>query len=115
MDIAAEAIPGADHTSYTMLRALTTWRGEMRPQLILHKDMAHLPVPTLFTWGDGDAFAPPSVGQEMASSMPDARIEDHPRHRSPGAAWQRPDTVAATINQFLLARPCMHVAGRCQT
>ena len=36
--------------------------------------MARLPVPTLFLWGDRDAFAPPSIGQDLAARMPSARL-----------------------------------------
>jgi pimeloyl-ACP methyl ester carboxylesterase len=97
--VAAGAIPGTDRTAYTMLRAVTTLRG-WRPRLMLRDDMAHLPVPTLFLWGDADAFAPPSRGQDMAARMPDARCEvvagaGHLPH------FDRLDTVAAAIVEFL--------------
>lgn len=72
--IAAAAIPGVDLTAQTMLRTVTSLRG-WRPQLMMRDDMAHLPVPTLFAWGDADAFAPPSSGHDMATRMPDAQIE----------------------------------------
>lgn len=68
------SIPGAALTSYTILRTVTNLRG-WRPRLMMRDDMAHLPVPTLFLWGDADAFAPPSSGRDMAARMPDARIE----------------------------------------
>jgi len=99
MAIGAAAIPGADRTSYTMLRTVTTLRG-WRPKLMMRDDMARLPVPTLFAWGDADAFAPPSSGQDMAARMPDARVEVLPD--AGHLPWfDRPDTVAATIAGFL--------------
>jgi pimeloyl-ACP methyl ester carboxylesterase len=101
--IAAAAIPGADQTAYTMLRAFLTIRG-LRPHLMLREDMVHLPVPTLFAWGDADAFAPPSSGQEMAARMPDARIQVIPD--AGHLPWyDRPHTVATAISGFLARVP----------
>lgn len=95
MAIAAAAIPGADRTAYTMLRAVSTLHG-WRRQLMMRDDLAKLTVPTLFLWGDKDAFAPPSSGQDMAARMRNARIEvipdaGHLPH------LDRPDTVARHI------------------
>jgi pimeloyl-ACP methyl ester carboxylesterase len=100
LDIAQAKIPGVGRTSYTMLRALITWRG-MRPELILREEMTRLPTPTLFVWGDADAFVSPSVGREVAAAMPDARIEvlpdtGHLPH------IERPEAVAGAINGFLV-------------
>jgi pimeloyl-ACP methyl ester carboxylesterase len=99
LDIAQAVIPGVQRTSYTMLRALTTLRG-MRPELVLRHEMEHLPTPTLFVWGDADAFSPPSVGQDMAGRMPDARIEVIP-NTGHLPHIERPETVAGAINGFL--------------
>jgi pimeloyl-ACP methyl ester carboxylesterase len=99
LDIAQAAIPGTDRTAYTMLRALTRLRG-MRPELILRDEMTHLPTPTLFVWGDADAFSPPSVGQELAARMPNARIEVIP-DTGHLAHVERPEAVAEAINGFL--------------
>ncbi len=67
-----------------------------RRQLMMRDDLAKLPVPTLFLWGDKDVFAPPSSGQDMAARMRNARIEvipdaGHLPH------LDRPDTVARHI------------------
>lgn len=93
--IAAAAIPGVGLTAHTMLRAVTNLRG-WRPQLMMRDDMAQLSVPTLFAWGEADAFAPPSSGRDMVARMPDAHIEviadaGHLPY------IDRPDTVAAII------------------
>lgn len=72
--VAAAALPGADRAAYSMLRAVTTLGG-WRRRLMMRDDMARLAVPTLFIWGEADAFAPPSSGRDMAARMPDARIE----------------------------------------
>jgi pimeloyl-ACP methyl ester carboxylesterase len=72
----------------------------MRPELILRDEMAHLPTPTLFVWGDADAFSTPSVGQELAARMPNARIEVIP-DTGHLAHVERPETVAEAINGFL--------------
>ncbi len=82
-----------------MLRTFLTLRG-VCPQLMLRDDMAHLRVPTLFLWGDADAFAPPSPGQDLAARMPDAHFEvvadtGHLPY------VDRPDTIAAAVTGFL--------------
>lgn len=91
----AAAIPGTDGAAYTMLRTVTTLGGWV-PRLMMRDDMAKLSVPTLFLWGDADAFAPPSSGQDMAVKMPDARIEI-----IPGAGHlphvDQPDNVARLL------------------
>lgn len=99
--VAAATIPGVDRAAYTLLRRVTTLRG-LRPELMLRDDLARLAVPTLFLWGDADAFAPPSSGREMVARMSDARIEV-----IPGAghlAWlDQADTVAAAISELRAA------------
>lgn len=97
--VAATALPGVDRTSYTMLRAVSTLRG-WRRQLMLRDEVQKLSVPVLFIWGDADAFAPPSVGQEMARKMSDARIEILP-DAGHLAHVDRPDAVAALMREFL--------------
>lgn len=97
--LAATALPGVARTSYTMLRTVTTLRG-WRRYLMLREEMPKLEVPTLFIWGDADAFAPPSVGQEMARNMPDAQIQV-----LPGAGHLAhvdcPEAVATLTSGFL--------------
>jgi pimeloyl-ACP methyl ester carboxylesterase len=97
--IAAAAIPGVDRTAYTMLRAQITLLG-WRTELMLIDEMARLPVPTLFLWGEADAFAPPSRGRDVAARMADARLEviADAGH----LPWlDRPDTIAAALTGFL--------------
>jgi len=97
--VAAAAIPGAGRAAHTMLRTVLTMRG-LRPRIMLRDDMANLQVPTLFTWGDSDAFAPPSSGHDLAAQMVNARVEV-----IPGAghlAWfDRPDAVATAVTGCL--------------
>jgi pimeloyl-ACP methyl ester carboxylesterase len=64
MAIAADAIPGADLAAYSMLRKVLNMRG-IRTDIMLRSDMARLKVPTLFVWGDKDAYAPSSSGQRL--------------------------------------------------
>jgi pimeloyl-ACP methyl ester carboxylesterase len=74
MAIAADGIPGANLAAHSMLRKMLNMRG-IRPDIMLRNDMAQLPVPTLFAWGDSDAYGPPSSGQSLARQMPCARFE----------------------------------------
>jgi pimeloyl-ACP methyl ester carboxylesterase len=99
LDIAAEALPGAGRNGYILLRAIGTFRG-LRPELLMHDTMPTLHVPTLFLWGEADAFAPPSTGRQLAAAMPGARLDvvsdcGHLPH------VERPEVVAAAINEFL--------------
>jgi pimeloyl-ACP methyl ester carboxylesterase len=73
MAIAAHGIPGAGLAAHRMLRMVLDMRGFAPTSCC--KDMTHLPVPTLFGWGDRDAYAPPSSGQSLARQMPHARLE----------------------------------------
>ena len=99
LDIAQALLPGIAQSSYRGLRAIGTLRG-VRPQLRLDDDMTGIGVPTLFAWGDSDPFAPPSVGQEVAARMPDARVEVMPdTGHLPHV--ERPETVGAAITEFL--------------
>jgi pimeloyl-ACP methyl ester carboxylesterase len=41
----------------------------------LRPDLSKLTAPTLFLWGDQDPLGTPDVGRELASRMPDARVE----------------------------------------
>jgi 2-hydroxymuconate-semialdehyde hydrolase len=96
---AAVAIPGADRAASSMLRSFVTLRGVM-PKLLLRDEMAGLRVPTLFLWGDSDAFAPAIRGQEVAAKMPDARFEvlAHTGHLP---QIDHPEALASAINGFL--------------
>lgn len=93
--VAATAIPGVDRAALSFLRAVTTLRG-WRRELMLRDDIARLATPTLFLWGQADAFAPPASGREVWTHMPDARLEAIP---DAGHLLQldRPDIVSAAI------------------
>lgn len=74
ISIAAASKPGWHVTARSMIAAVSDLGG-WRPELSLREEMTRLEVPTLFSWGDKDSFAPPSSGQALASKMPDARFE----------------------------------------
>jgi pimeloyl-ACP methyl ester carboxylesterase len=97
--LAALNLPGAGVAAHTMLRSVTTMRG-WRRQLMMRDDLAKLPVPTLFVWGDKDAFAPPSSGEDMVARMANAEIEiiEDVGHLP---FLDQPATIAAIINPFL--------------
>ena len=96
---AAVAIPGADRAASSMLRSFVTLRG-VKPKLLLRDEMAGLRVPTLFLWGDSDAFAPAIRGQEVAAKMADARF-DVLAHSGHLPQIDHPEAVASAINEFL--------------
>ena len=73
VSLAAESIPGVDRSARSMLQAVTTLAG-WRKHLLMRDTMAALPVPTLFLWGERDAFTPPSIGEALAARMPAGQI-----------------------------------------
>lgn len=103
LGVAAMALPGYDHNAYSLLRRVTTLRG-LRSELIVRDDLPRLAVPTLFLWGDADAFIPPSIGREVAARMPNAEIEILP-DTGHLPYVDHPDTVAAAISGFLAREP----------
>ncbi len=97
--LAAQKLPGAGLAAHTMLRSVSTMRGWRRP-LMMRDDLAKLPVPTLFAWGEKDVFAPPSSGADMVTRMANAKIEivEDAGHLP---FLDQPAAVAAIINPFL--------------
>jgi pimeloyl-ACP methyl ester carboxylesterase len=99
---AAASLPGVGADAYRLLRTVTTLRGWRRP-LMLREEVARLTVPALFLWGEADAFAPPSRGQQVAARMPAARFEV-----LPGTGHlphvEQPEAVSRAVAEFL-ARP----------
>lgn len=99
LDIEAAGLPGVDRAGYTMLRTIAT-PGGFRPRLMVRDDPAQLTIPTKFIWGDSDAFAPPSSGQEMVTRMANATIEVVPN--AGHMPWvDQPDAVVSSIIDFL--------------
>lgn len=99
LDVANSQLPGVDLSAYSLLRTGTTLRG-IRKHLLVREELADLDVPSLFLWGESDAFAPPESGEEIAARMPNARLE-----RLPDTGHlphvEQPETVAAAVASFL--------------
>ena len=99
LDVANSELPGVNLSAYSLLRAGTTLRG-IRKHLLVRGELAGLDVPSLFLWGESDAFAPPQSGEEIAARMPSARLQ-----RLPDTGHlphvERPETVAAALAGFL--------------
>ena len=95
----SETQPGAVDSWLTMLERFLTMRGQRR-ELIVRHELPRLAAPTLFAWGDRDAFAPPASGQTASATMKDARVEV-----VEGAAHlvhlDQPGRVAALVGDFL--------------
>lgn len=92
-------LPGADLAASTMLRSVASLRG-WRPHLLVGEAMTTLDVPTLFAWGEHDAYLPPSAGRPIAERMPNARLEVV---TDAGHVPQldEPEQVARLVNDFL--------------
>lgn len=99
---AAHRLPGADVAWLSLLRRFVTLRG-VRDACYVRDELPELRVPTLFVWGDRDAFAPPASGEAASRVMPDARLEV-----IPGAGhlpWiDAPDQCAEAITRYLGTR-----------
>lgn len=95
----AFTLPGAERAWHTMLERFLTLRG-VRDECFLRDRVATLSAPTLFVWGEKDAFAPPSSGEELAARMPKAEL-----HRVPDAGhlpWlDAPDAVVRSTRAWL--------------
>ncbi len=100
--LAAQKLPGAELASRSMLRTVLDWRG-WRKSMMMRDVLAAVDVPTLFVWGDRDAFAPPASGEDMAERMPDARIEVMP-DAGHLPHIDQPDAVGRVIADFLSDR-----------
>ncbi len=95
----AQALPGAEVGWRTLLEECVTPLG-FRKRYMIRDRVAELDVPTLFLWGEEDAFAPPSSGEALAARMPGAALE-----RVEGAGhlpWlDRPEPVVRSTRRFL--------------
>jgi pimeloyl-ACP methyl ester carboxylesterase len=93
------SLPGVSRSAYTLLHSGTTLRG-IRSHLLIRKETANLQVPTTFLWGDRDAFAPPSSGEELAPRMPNATLAVlHDVGHLPHV--DAPELVAGEVTRFL--------------
>lgn len=99
LGIDATSLPGVATTTRTMLAAVSDMGG-WRRELMMRGAMADLAVPTLFLWGDGDTFAPPSSGLALAEQMSDAHLVvlDDVGHMP---QIDQPEVVARLANDFL--------------
>jgi pimeloyl-ACP methyl ester carboxylesterase len=73
LGMAAQALPGAELAWRTQLESVVGVKG-FRRRWYIRDDVARLDVDTTFVWGDRDAFAPPSSGQDLARRMPRAKL-----------------------------------------
>ena len=103
LDAAQARLPGAGAAAHRLMRALGTLRG-IRPHLLLEDELAGLAVPTLFAWGDADRFAPPSVGERVAATMPHATVAVLP-DTGHVPYLESPEGVAAAVNEFPARQP----------
>jgi len=71
--IASQSLPGAE-TSWRTLLESVVGLGGFQKRYMIRDEVASLGVPTTFIWGERDAFAPPSSGQDLASRMPNAKL-----------------------------------------
>lgn len=97
--VASMHIPGALRTGTSMLRTVTDMGG-WRTAMSIRDTTATLTVPTLFVWGDADAFAPPASGHDMVARMADARIEVI-RNAGHLPYIDDPEAVAEAVTGFL--------------
>lgn len=97
--LAAGTKPGWHAMVRSMIRAVSDLGG-WRPALSIREAVATIAVPTLFAWGNKDAFAPPSSGEELAARMPVASVEvlEDAGHLP---QLDQPEALARSIHRFL--------------
>ena len=95
---AAAVLPGAAQAWNTMLESIRHER--LGLTYALRSELAQLRPPTLFLWGDRDAFGPPQLGMEMAALAPHARcLMVHDAGHLP--FWDQPEQCAREMREFL--------------
>jgi pimeloyl-ACP methyl ester carboxylesterase len=86
----------------SLVRCGITCPGGLRRRLILAERWQTVQVPTLFLWGERDAFAPPSAAEAIVARNPHLRLV-----RIPDAGhlpWiDHPEEVVREIEQFVAA------------
>lgn len=95
---AAALLPGAALAWDTMLESIRQQR--LGLTYALRSELAQLRPPTLFLWGEKDAFGPPTLGVEMAALAPDARcvVVQDAGHLP---FWDQPEQCAQLTRAFL--------------
>lgn len=78
---AGSVIPGATESWITMNESLFRpegaglFTGASTLTFALRPELSRLRPPTMLLWGEKDTFGPPTLGEEMARLMPNARCE----------------------------------------
>ncbi len=67
-------LPGSGESWLSMLEEVVTPIG-WNIKYYIRDELMNLQQPILFIWGDKDAFAPPSSGEEACKMMPNARMK----------------------------------------
>lgn len=114
VSILSNQIPGTDVAARTMLRTVATPWG-WRKDLFMRERAKALQVPTLFLWGDRDAFASADSGREVAAALGELgqlRVIEDAGHLP---SLDQPEVVAAEIRRFTqsLSRPVTAVQQAC--
>jgi len=62
--------------------------------------LTHITTPTLIVWGRHDTIVPPTVGEQLSRSLPDARLAliDNAGHNP---MWDQPDVFNHVVTDFL--------------
>lgn len=110
VSILSNQLPGVQRAARTMLKTVATPFG-WRKTLYMRERAKQLQVPTLFLWGDQDAFAGPASGREVAAALPNGRLQiiEDAGH----LPWvDQPEVVARAIEAFLAKDPARkHLAS----
>jgi pimeloyl-ACP methyl ester carboxylesterase len=98
----AHVIPGANQSFHSLVGRALTLFGRRSEAMFGEAELPRVAQPTLFIWGDRDAFGAPSVGERACRLMPDARMEIVSGGHTP---WvDQPERCAELVSAFLAAR-----------
>ena len=100
--VATQEIPEARSAMLEMLHAIARFRGPRMEVALTAEQLGRITQPALLVWGGRDPFGTPSVGQQTAALIPDARFELIPE--AGHAPWlAHPRAVAEIATPFLHA------------
>lgn len=101
--VAGAALPGVGRYAFQMLREVTNLRG-IPPHLLIASELTALQTPTLFVWGEEDAFGVPADADRVWERMPSARLRAVP-DAGHLPQMDQPDAVAEAVAGFLSDEP----------
>lgn len=82
-----------------LFATIATPFGVRRSATISHAELATIPTPTLFVWGDADVFLKPEEARGSVTSIPNSKLVELPAGHAP---WlNQPEAAERAVREFL--------------